>query len=64
MKVTEYIVNTINRFPKGYVFTYADFNIEVKKKEAVIKALNRLVKSGRISKLSKGRYANPRVKSA
>jgi len=36
MKVTDYIVYTIDRLPKGYVFTYADFTTEVKKKEAVI----------------------------
>lgn len=59
MKVTEYITKIINRFPKGYVFTYEDFNIEVKKKEAVIKALNRMAKSESISKLSKGKYYKP-----
>lgn len=59
MKTTEYLANTINRFPKGYVFTYEDFPVEVKKKEAVIKALNRMVESGKISKLSKGKYYKP-----
>lgn len=59
MKTTDYIANTINRFPKGYVFTYEDFSIEVKKKEAVIKALNRMVEAGKISKLSKGKYYKP-----
>jgi hypothetical protein len=56
MKVTDYIENTIKRLPKGYIFTYADFIEQVNKKEAVIKALNRMAKSGKISKLSKGRY--------
>ncbi len=32
MKTTEYIALIINRFPKGYVFTYADFITEVNKK--------------------------------
>ncbi|MEP2772923.1 MAG: DUF6088 family protein [Fulvivirga sp.] len=59
MKITEYIANTIDRLPKGYVFTYEDFIGEVKKKEAVIKALNRMSASGRISKLSKGKYYKP-----
>lgn len=59
MKVSDYIVVTIDRFPKGYVFTYADFVTEVNKKEAVIKALNRLVASGKIEKLSKGKYYKP-----
>lgn len=56
MKVTDYIVNRIDRLPKGYVFTYADFTTEVNKKEAVIKALNRMVGSGKITKLSKGKF--------
>lgn len=59
MKVAEYIRNTINRLPKGYIFTYEDFDVDVKKKEAIIKALNRMVDSGKISKLSKGKYFKP-----
>jgi hypothetical protein len=45
--------------PKGYVFTYTDFIIDVDKKEAVIKALNRMAASGRINKLTKGKYYKP-----
>ncbi|OQA98534.1 MAG: hypothetical protein BWY22_00857 [Bacteroidetes bacterium ADurb.Bin217] len=59
MKVSEYIAITIDRFSKGYVFTYADFTTEVNKKEAVIKALNRMVQSGKIVKLAKGKYYKP-----
>ena len=59
MKTSEYIAFTIDRLPKGYVFTYADFTIEVNQREAVIKALNRMVASGKISKLSKGKYYKP-----
>lgn len=59
MKVSDYIVTTIDRLPKGYVFTYVDFITEVNKKEAVIKALNRMVISGKIAKLSKGKYYKP-----
>ncbi len=59
MKVTEYIRDTIDRLPKGYIFTYDDFNLKVENKEAVIKALNRMVDSGKISKLSKGKFFKP-----
>ncbi len=59
MKVSDNTSLTINRLPKGYVFTYADITTEVNKKEAVIKALNRMVKAGKIAKLSKGRYYKP-----
>jgi hypothetical protein len=61
MKTTEYISNTIDRLPKGYVFTYEDFITEVNKKEAVIKALNRMATSSRITKLSKGRFYKPKI---
>lgn len=59
VKIAEYILNTVDRLPKGYVFTYEDFIQEVKSKEAAIKALNRLAASGKISKLSKGKYYKP-----
>ena len=59
MKISEYIILTIDRLPKGYVFTYTDFTVGVNKKEAVIKALNRMAKSGKIAKLSKGKYYKP-----
>lgn len=59
MKITEYIAFTIDRLPKGYVFTYANFITEVNRNEAVIKALNRMVASGKIAKLAKGKYYKP-----
>jgi hypothetical protein len=59
MKITEYIAFKIERLPKGYVFTYANFFTEVNRKEAVIKALNRMVASGKIAKLAKGKYYKP-----
>lgn len=59
MKATDYIAGKIDRLPKGYVFTYDDFLGEVNGKEAVIKALNRMVASGKIAKLSKGKYYKP-----
>jgi hypothetical protein len=59
MKIAEYIAFTIDRLPKGHIFTYADFTKEVSQKEAVIKALNRMVVSGKIAKLSKGKYYKP-----
>jgi len=59
MKVSDYIAFAIDRLPKGYVFTYVDFLTEVNKKEAVIKALNRMASSGKIVKLAKGKYYKP-----
>lgn len=59
MKTTDYILYKIDRLPKGYIFTCADFINEVNNKEAVIKALNRMTVAGKISKLSKGRFYKP-----
>ena len=56
MKTTDYIAYTVDRLPKGYVFTYDDFYNGVNNKEAIIKALNRMAVSGKIEKLSKGKY--------
>jgi len=59
MKISDYISFTIDRLPKGYVFTYADFITDVNKKEAIIKALNRMASSGKIVKLAKGKFYKP-----
>jgi len=42
------------------VFTYTDLIPTVENTAAVIKSLNRMVKSGKIRKLSKGRYYKPK----
>ncbi|AYQ36581.1 DUF6088 family protein [Runella sp. SP2] len=59
MKTTTYLLSVIDRLPKGYVFSYTDFEVETTKKEAVIKALNRMVQSGKLRKLSKGKFYKP-----
>lgn len=59
MSTARDVMTTIDRFPKGYVFTYGDFDTDVREKEAVIKALNRMAAAGKISKLSKGKFYKP-----
>src|ERR1022692_741232 len=59
MKTAEYIAFNIDRLPKGYVFTYGEFLEDVSRKEAIIKALNRLAVSGKIVKLAKGKFYKP-----
>ena len=56
MKVSEIVINKINRFKTGYVFTYDDFSLPVDKVNALKKVLSRLAESGKITRLSKGRY--------
>lgn len=59
MKTLVQILNRINNFNEGYVFTYDELGFESNKTNAVIIALNRLVKENKLRKLSKGRYYKP-----
>lgn len=59
MSVAKSVESRLNRFPKGYVFTYKDFPMVAENREAIIKAVNRMVKSGRIAKMSKGKFYRP-----
>ncbi len=59
MSTARDILKTIDRFPKGYVFTYGDLVADVRKKEAVFKALNQMAAAGKIAKLSKGKFYKP-----
>lgn len=59
MSTSETIASRLDRLPKGYVFSYRDFFEEVKQREALIKALNRMAAAGKIAKLSKGRFYKP-----
>jgi predicted transcriptional regulator of viral defense system len=61
MKITDIVINRINRFKTGYVFTYNDFDIPVNKTEALKKTLSRLVASGKIIRLSKGQFYKPEI---
>lgn len=52
MNVTKEIRRRVAGFSEDYVFTASDFEIETQNQSAVVKALNRMVKSGEISKLA------------
>lgn len=60
MNIAKDIRASIDRLPKGYIFTYQCLLDKVNKDEAVIKTLNRMVASGRIEKISKGKYYKPK----
>ena len=60
MSFTGTIKEGIAQFKDGYVFTYSDFNIDPKNESALKVSLYRLVKSGKIVRLSKGRFYKPR----
>jgi len=59
MKVTERLRDKIESFPEGFVFSYDEFGIDADKESAFKKAMSRLVKSGNIERLSKGRFYKP-----
>ncbi len=56
MKTSLLSTSIVEEIPAGKVFTYTDIVRSPSQKEAVIKALNRMVAAGKIAKLSKGRY--------
>ncbi|MBO7184081.1 MAG: hypothetical protein J6V49_08105, partial [Bacteroidales bacterium] len=60
MNIAKEIRRRIAGFSEDYVFTASDFEIELQNQSAVVKALNRMVESGEISKLAKGRFYKPR----
>ena len=59
MNISDIIRSRVDRFSRGYVFTFGDFVDMVESKEGLIKALNRLAASGEIAKLAKGKYYKP-----
>jgi len=59
MKISDIVANRINKFKAGYIFTYGDFIVPLENISALKMALNRLVDSGKIVRLSKGRYYKP-----
>lgn len=59
MTTTRYIEARIEKMPKGEVFSWSDVLPEPGKQEAVIKALNRMVDSGNLGKITKGKYYKP-----
>lgn len=61
MKVTQLISERIEKLPAGLVFTQSSFELDFAKREAAIKALNRLVEAGKIEKLAKGKFYKPEV---
>ena len=60
MNITKEIRKRISNFADDYVFTASDFDFGTDNQAAVVKALNRMAKSGEITKLSKGKFYKPR----
>lgn len=61
MKTKSIIESKLLYLPDGEVFTYIDMIDDSNMREAVIKALNRMVYKGQLMKLAKGRFYKPKV---
>lgn len=59
VKVSDIVKDKIDRLESGYVFTYDYFSLGVNQISALKKVLSRMVKSGKIKKLSKGKFYKP-----
>lgn len=60
MKVSDIVKDKIDRLESGFVFTYDYFQLRVDQISALKKVLSRLVKSGKLKKLSKGKFYKPK----
>lgn len=60
MIVSKAIKNQIQDFPVDFVFCATDFQLGPTMKQAVVRALQRMVDKGELRKMSKGKYYKPR----
>lgn len=61
MTIAKKIKQIIGEFSDDYVFTAADFDVDVRQREAVAKALQRMAMRGEILKLLNGKFYKPRI---
>lgn len=60
-KITDIVIENIEKFAYGYVFSASDFPVDVTKQKSVNKVLENLTKAGKIRRLSKGRYYKTKI---
>lgn len=60
MIIAGQIRKKISDFPTGYVFTLSDFDLDPSNEMALAKMLSRMVSSGELKKISKGKYYKPK----
>ena len=59
MIIGDEIKRKISATPDGVILTIGDFDVEMQYQGALVKALNRLVGRGTLTRLSKGKYYKP-----
>lgn len=60
MVIARQVNQVLSTMPPGCVFSISDFDVPNAKQQALVKALSRLVTSGQLHKVAKGRYYKPR----
>lgn len=60
MIIAGQIRKKINELPTGYVFTLSDFDLDPSNEMALAKMLSRMVSTGELKKISKGKYYKPK----
>ncbi|MDE5585991.1 MAG: hypothetical protein K2I92_06575 [Muribaculaceae bacterium] len=61
MTTAKKIQRIVSDFPDDFVFVTSDIDCDVRQREAVARALQRMAERGEISKLSNGKYFKPRM---
>lgn len=60
MIISDKIKEKVRNTPDGVILTVADFGIEAEYQQALVMALSRMVRSGELEKVSKGKYYKPK----
>ncbi len=60
MKISDIVKDRIDRLESGFIFTYDYFQLGVDQISALKKVLSRMVDSGKLKKLSKGKFYKPK----
>lgn len=61
MVINGQIRKVISSTPPGVILTTKDFDVEMRYKPALVKALGRLMQKGKLQKISKGKYYIPKT---
>lgn len=60
MKIAEKVKGIVNKTPEGVILTVDDFGVEPENQQALVMSLSRMVRSGKLEKISKGKFYKPK----
>lgn len=61
MLIADKVKEIVNSTPTGVILTVSDFGIKPESQQALVMYLSRLVRSGELEKVSKGKYYKPKI---